>query len=385
MQSNNFLDLLKKHKESSLYHRYINNDNVLPLLQNLNNNFEVDNVGYSVNNEPIFSITIGAGSKRILMWSQMHGNESTTTKALFDVMNILNQSNWFSEEVLKNCTLKIIPILNPDGARLYTRLNANNIDLNRDAQEQSQPESAVLLDVFNKFTPDFCFNLHGQRTIFSAGKFNNPATISFLAPAQDQNASITETRKCAMEIVVKMNDLLKQVIPDQIGIYDDSFNINCVGDTFQTKNTPTILFEAGHFKEDYSRERVREYLGLSLMAAFNYIANTEISGAFYGDYFKIPKNEKLFYDIIIRNAKLGVNDDVIDVAIQYQEVLIDDEIKFNPMIEKIGVLNSHFGHLEINAKSKMVESPNNEKLYQGYANDFVLINDELFALNGVNS
>ena len=128
MQSNNFLDLLKKHKESSLYHRYINNDNVLPLLQNLNNNFEVDNVGYSVNNEPIFSITIGAGSKRILMWSQMHGNESTTTKALFDVMNILNQSNWFSEEVLKNCTLKIIPILNPDGARLYTRLNANNID-----------------------------------------------------------------------------------------------------------------------------------------------------------------------------------------------------------------------------------------------------------------
>ena len=158
-----------------------------------------------------------------------------------------------------------------------------------------------------------------------------------------------------------------------------------MGDTFQTKNTPTILFEAGHFKEDYSRERVREYLGLSLMAAFNYIANTEISGAFYGDYFKIPKNEKLFYDIIIRNAKLGVNDDVIDVAIQYQEVLIDDEIKFNPMIEKIGVLNSHFGHLEINAKSKMVESPNNEKLYQGYANDFVLINDELFALNGVNS
>ena len=46
--------------------------------------------------------------------------------------------------ILKACTLYIIPILNPDGAKAYTRLNANEVDLNRDAQDLSQPESKVL-------------------------------------------------------------------------------------------------------------------------------------------------------------------------------------------------------------------------------------------------
>ena len=35
MQPNNFLELLKKHKECSLYHRYINNDHIESLLNNL--------------------------------------------------------------------------------------------------------------------------------------------------------------------------------------------------------------------------------------------------------------------------------------------------------------------------------------------------------------
>ena len=69
------------------------------------------------------------------MWSQMHGNESTTTKALFDVFNTLISNNPIIKHILNACTLYIIPILNPDGAEAYTRVNANAVDLNRDAQE----------------------------------------------------------------------------------------------------------------------------------------------------------------------------------------------------------------------------------------------------------
>ena len=58
-----------------------------------------------------------------------------------------------------------------------------------------------------------------------------------------------------MEVIIKMNNVLQNVIPNQVGIYDDSFNINCVGDSFQSKGVPTILFEAGHYKNDYSREK----------------------------------------------------------------------------------------------------------------------------------
>ena len=51
-------------------------------------------------------------------------------------------------------------MVNPDGAKLYTRVNANEVDLNRDSVNLSQPESKVLRNVFEEFKPDYCFNLH---------------------------------------------------------------------------------------------------------------------------------------------------------------------------------------------------------------------------------
>src|SRR5690606_18803559 len=99
----------------------------------------------------------GDGPIKILMWSQMHGNESTTTKAVLDLINFLLEGSEMSNSILERCTIKIIPILNPDGALAYTRVNANGIDLNRDAQNLSQPESKVLRAVFEDFGPDYCF------------------------------------------------------------------------------------------------------------------------------------------------------------------------------------------------------------------------------------
>jgi hypothetical protein len=381
MQLEESIKLLKRYKENSLFHRYINSDHIYPLLKNLGSKFKMVQIGNSVKGESIFSITIGKGSKKILMWSQMHGNESTTTKALFDVLNILKEKNDYSKAILKQCTITIIPILNPDGARLYTRLNANGVDLNRDAQNKSQPEIKALFEVFNLVKPDFCFNLHGQRTIFSAGKTNNPATVSFLSPAQDDKTTVTTNRKRAMEVIVAMNSLLQSVIPNQVGIYDDNFNLNCVGDTFQSMNVPTILFEAGHFANDYAREQVRVYISLALMTSLDYIASINVSGQLYKAYFDIPMNAKLFYDIIIRHAKIDNGSETKDIAIQYQEVLLEGKIQFKPIIETIRHLNENYGHLEIDANSNWVLCQNGDRLFEGYENDFVLINNELFALN----
>ena len=238
---------LNSNKEQQLFGRYITNSMIEPLLNKLPKNAKVSVEGLSVEKRSIYSIKLGTGKKRILLWSQMHGNESTTTKALFDIINTLQKQN----SILESCTLLIIPILNPDGAEAYTRLNANEVDLNRDAQALTQPESKVLRDCFERFQPNFCFNLHGQRTIYSVAKTNKSATLSFLSPAEDAERSITKTRKIAMELIVAMNKNLQKLIPEQIALYDDGFNHNCVGDTFQSLGVPTILFEAGHYKDDY--------------------------------------------------------------------------------------------------------------------------------------
>ena len=117
------------------------------------------------------------GPKKVLIWSQMHGNESTTTRALLDLFDHLHSIS--GAKLLKGLTLLIIPQLNPDGSSAYTRLNTNNVDLNRDALDLSQPESIALNEVFKSFSPDFCFNLHGQRSIFAAGKGVNPLLCLF--------------------------------------------------------------------------------------------------------------------------------------------------------------------------------------------------------------
>lgn len=314
------------------------------------------------------------------MWSQMHGNESTTTKAVFDLCNVFADASNEKDikNILDNSSIAIIPILNPDGAKAYTRLNANHIDLNRDAQERSQPESVALRTYFDTFKPDICFNLHGQRSIFSAGNGNHPATVSFLAPAQDETCTITETRKKAMEIIVKMNENLQQQIPNQVGIYDDAFNLNCVGDTFQGLDVPTILFEAGHYNNDYNREEVRELMFQSILLAIHHISSHTLTGNNHEFYLKIPQNQKCFYDIIIRNAK--VNNDNCDIAIQYQEKLVGKNIQFVPVVDKISDLNSFFGHKEVDANGCVVSMSSKKDLFEGHENDFVLLNNEQFSL-----
>ncbi len=364
--------LFSKYKETQLQHRYITNTHIEPLLKKINKTAHIKIVGQSVLKRPIYGLKVGCGEKRILMWSQMHGNESTTTKALFDLLNTLINPEADCNYILQACTLYIIPVLNPDGALAYTRINANEIDLNRDAQDLTQPESIVLRDVFKSFKPHFCYNLHGQRTIFSAGKINKSAVVSFLAPAQDKACTVTPNRKIAMEVIGFMNRTLQQVIPDQVGVYDDAFNLNCVGDTFQSENVPTILFEAGHYPNDYGREVTRKLIYMSYLTSLDYVSKKEVTGNEFEAYFNIPENSKCFLDIIIREAKVGGK--LVDIGIRYKEVLVDNKIEFIPVIDKIETLSAFYGHKEIQANRAEVLSAESKILHLGYENDFVVMN-----------
>ena len=254
----NILQIIEDFKMESLSGRYITLESIEPVLKQWNTENQLKIEGYSVLKRPIYSYTIGTGTTKILLWSQMHGNESTTTKALFDLLLFLNSDNQNTKNLLNHFTFLCFPMLNPDGAFAYTRENANGVDLNRDAQDLSQPESQILRQIFNTFQPNFCFNLHDQRTIYGAGTSGKSATVSFLAPSYNIEREYNETRNKAMDVIVAMNEALQKIIPNQVGRFDDAFNLNCVGDTFQSLGVPTILFEAGHFQNDYPREKTRK-------------------------------------------------------------------------------------------------------------------------------
>ena len=344
----NFIDYFSSYKQTSLSGRYITNKHIEPLLNNLKASFEVNILGYSVQQKPIHSIEIGSGEIKVFMWSQMHGNESTTTKALFDFFNFLQSNEELALKIKKNFSLFIIPILNPDGAEMYTRENANNVDLNRDSVDLSQPEAQLLRKTFEKINPNFCFNLHDQRTIYAAGETSNPATVSFLAPAYNEDREYNENRLKAVEIIVAMNNELQKHIPNQVGRFDDSFNENCIGDTFQKLQVPTILFEAGHYQNDYEREETRKFIFISYLTALNKIYENVIVNNFLDEYLRIPQNKIRFYDFIYKNIKIKAQslDLITNFAAQYVEVLSDNTIQFQAQIAEIGINGDKIGHKE---------------------------------------
>ena len=375
-QLNSLYSLLKSPHISG---RYVTNSDIEKSLVNYPKSI-ISVIGNSEEGRSIYSIKIGRGAKRVLLWSQMHGNESTTTKAVIDCVNLFQTNTIFPNTILSECTLLIIPILNPDGAERYTRLNANKIDLNRDAKDLSQSESRVLRKVYDDFNPDFCFNLHGQRTIYNAGDTNKSSILSFLSPSQDAERTITPNRKVAMQVISEINILLQNEIPGCIARYNDAFNINCVGDMFQSLDTPTLLYEAGHYPSDYSREEVRRLMFLAIIKALLVISH-EIDTSSYEDYFNIPENDKKFYDVIIRNAKLEqISDTTFDIGILYREELKNNKIEFIPVVESISKLNGYFGHNEIDAKGGLVSTTENSDIKVTNEIDFVLINNEKISL-----
>lgn len=372
-----YLALHQQYKEDSLLGRYLTLKHIEPLLSKL----PVQVVGQSVLGKPIYNYEIGKGSKRILMWSQMHGNESTTTKALFDFINVLHSGSDLSQKLLSEFTFCLVPMLNPDGAEAYTRENANGIDLNRDAQNQSQPESKVLRQVFDAFKPNYCYNLHDQRTIFGVADTGIPATVSFLAPAYNENRDINEVRIKAMNVIVAMNKTLQQFIPNQVGRFDDSFNINCVGDTFQYLNVPTVLFEAGHFPNDYEREKTRKYIFIALLSGMSFFYENVVVHNKIDDYLKIPQNKVVFYDFVYKNVKINYdgNEKIINFAAQFKEVLTKDKVTFEARIAQIDNLENYFGHVVIDAKAAtyqddLVNFPNIEQKANFYLGKTKIVN-----------
>ena len=349
------LQLATEYLEPKLKGKYIHLDVIFPLLESFKNVFEITEIGKSVQQRPIHQVKIGTGKTKILMWSQMHGNEPTTTKGLFDFFNFLSKDSELAQQIKNKYTLLCIPMLNPDGAFAYTRENANSVDLNRDAYLASQPEMKLLRILYEEFKPDYCYNLHDQRTIFGTEGFNLPATMSFLAPAFNKDRDYNEVRMKAIVIINKMNRALQEYIPYQIGRFDDSYNVNCTGDYFTTQNTPTILFEAGHFQMDYGRDESRKYVFISLLSSLldnyeNVIVDNELD-----NYLRIPQNNKRFFDFIYKNVKIIDNsvEKIINFAAQYDEVLENNEIYFKAKISKVSDLEEYSGHTEYDCESML--------------------------------
>ena len=352
-----------KHKESSFSRKKIKHSVVEKLCSEKckSDKLKLSIAGHSIENRSINQISFGNGPVNVLCWSQIHGNESTATMAVFDVLNFLiseeNESaiNYLSEKL----TIHFIPMLNPDGAEKFVRENAVDIDLNRDALRLVSPESKILKRAILDLKPKFGFNLHDQKKYYSAGYCSNPAAISFLAPAFNYEKEINEVRERAIKLITELNESISSIIPNCVGRYDDEFEKRAFGDNIMKWNTSTVLIESGGYKDDTEKQFLRKINYLLLLTSFYSIASGNYEKFEVEKYYSIPENRERLFDLIIRNATVKQNDELyqIDIGINRTEFYENgsDRICYESTIENIGDLSTFYAYEEFDAENLITD------------------------------
>ena len=206
--------------------------------------------------------------------------------------------------------------------------------------------------------PEFGFNLHDQSSYYTAGNNFKTATISFLAPAYNYEKEINEVRSNTMKVIVDLNNELSKIIPGHIGRYSDDFEPRAFGDNLVKWGTSSVLIESGGWKDDAEKQFIRKLNFISLLVAFESIAKGNYNSNNIDYYFAIPQNERLLYDVILRNALIEIHgkEFLMDVAINRNErINRNGEKTYYSSISELGDLSIFYGYEEYDLSNMKLE------------------------------
>ncbi len=266
-----------------------------------------EEIGRSAEGRPIYLVRYGTGPTRVLLWSQMHGDESTATMALADLMRYLRiVSDSRTQQWAERLTILMVPMLNPDGAEWFVRHDALGIDVNRDARVLSTPEARILKGVRDRYQPQFGFNLHDQNARTRVGNTSSLAAIALLAPPTDSSGKPNATMLRAMHVAALIRNTIEPFVGGHITKYDDAFNPRAFGDLMQRWGTSTVLIESGGWRNDPQKQYLRRVNFAALVAAFDGMASGDYAKSDIADYESLLTNGAAANDLLIRGGTIVV-------------------------------------------------------------------------------
>jgi hypothetical protein len=285
---------------------------------------KVEEIGKSMLGRELRAITFGTGPVKVLLWSQMHGDEATATMALADILAWLAapEPDAVRDRIGRALTVVMIPMLNPDGAERFQRENAVGIDVNRDARRLSTAEAQALKSLHDRLKPDFGFNLHDQNARTRVGRTGPQAGIALLAPAADEARSWGPTRARARLVAAGLVRDFDSQIPGRVSKYDDAFNTRAFGDLMATWGTSTILIESGAMPNDPDKQGLRRLNAAAIIHTLDVIATRAYERADPNDYEQLLYNTGGAYDLLVRGGRLvvpGMAPVVADIAVNFED------------------------------------------------------------------
>jgi hypothetical protein len=299
-----------------------------------------EEVGQSMLGRHIESVTFGHGQTTVLLWSQMHGDESTATMALADIFAFLadpSGKDALRDRLDRALTVVFVPMLNPDGAELFQRQNAAGIDINRDARRLATPEARALKALHDRIHPDFGFNLHDQNARTTAGAGGMQAAIALEAPAISEDGSYNDVRSRARLVAATVAQVLAPEIAGRTAKYSESFNVRAFGDNMQQWGTSTILIESGALPDDPQKQRLRALNVAAILGALDAIATGRYADADPRLYERLPSNRSGASDLLILGGQLVLPGQApmrADVAVNFDDAIA----RTGPHVRDVGDL-----------------------------------------------
>ena len=302
----------------------------------------VAEVGRSVEGRSIRAVTLGPGPVSVLLWSQMHGDESTASTSLADIVHwwaASPEGDPLRRRLADRLTITMIPMLNPDGAERFMRHNALGVDVNRDARRLATPEGRILEAVRDSLGADFGFNLHDQGAR-AAGPDGQLVAIALLAPAADEERSWGPVRQRARRLAGVITAALQEEIPGRIARYDDAFTPRAFGDNMQRWGTSTVLIESGALPDDPQKQELRRLNVLAILAALESIADGSLETASSASYDDLPMNVDIDSDVLLIGGQVVMESGdayPLDIAIDYDDAVARTGPRYGEIGDLAGV------------------------------------------------
>ena len=328
-------------------------------IHDLNNAIELMEIGQSAEGRSINMFSFGSGDTKLLLWSQMHGDEPSATAGLLAVFNFIAQNfdTPFIQDLYRNLTIHAIIMLNPDGAEKYQRRNAQGIDINRDANRLASPEGQILKKMKEQTQPDFGFNLHDMRGRETVTDIDSILTIALMAPPYNKANEDNPSRERAKKLAVIIKEVLDRFIPGHVARYKAGYMPRAFGDAFQNWGVSTVLIESGLSNKNEPHYLVRLNF-ITLFSAFNAIATGSVDNADESAYDQIPLEGIEQFDLLIREARVYngrcLAPYTADIGINVDYRLENEKIVGESIIEDMGDLSVTSGREVIDAGNLIV-------------------------------
>ena len=268
---------------------------------------KLEEVGRSVQDRAIFLLSVGQGPRKVLLWSQMHGDEPSATPALLDLVHFLlsHSDKEAAQTIFNQLTLLIVPMLNPDGTELYERRNAQGIDVNRDALNLATPEGRILKRLRDRYQPILGFNLHDQNRRTVVGDTGVLATNSVLAVAGDPEGTLTPGRERAMRAAAAVVEALAPLVPGGVGRYDEDWSPRAFGDNLTAWGTPVLLIESGGLAPGLNMTDLTRLNFVALVTVLDGLARNDLVEYDPDVYRELPRNRsRAWADVAVRGGRL---------------------------------------------------------------------------------